>query len=862
MASGKPVRKRRTTKKPAAKSVAAKRGAHVEILAIILLGFSLLCFFGIFFTDLLGGFGEALRNLVFMFFGKAMGMIFPFACLAYSIALLLKSSRVPVFRKTPYIIIFMMILSAFFATYDYNLKHGLAFSEVLKAFIDALSSEKGGGLFGNLIAWPLIALMNKAGTFVVLSVAGLIDFIVWTGLSFKQFFIGVGRLIAWFGRSVYLFFSGVKKDVDSFEEEKNTSTRANNEKENIQPQVKKNKKTGYLLDDPKLPEDEGVEPPAFMQGKHDIRRVKPSDFEQKDFRKDFVIDGASEVRHNTASPFEEPIELRDDPAQYVQPTLDDVAIKEEHKNLDEDLCKDVVHTGNSKYELPSADLLKTPDKKVTNASKNKQILMKEAEKLENTLKSFNVDAKVVNVTKGPAVTRYEVQPSLGVKVSRIVGLADDIALNLASHGIRIEAPIPGKAAVGIEVPNKDGDAVYLKELIDTDEFRNFSSLIPFAVGKGISGNTVVYDLAKMPHVLIAGATGSGKSVCINSILMSILYKASSDEVKLVLIDPKVVELGIYNGIPHLSIPVVTNPHGAAGALKIEVGEMEKRYRAFADKGVRDMKGYNDLAERTGEFDKLPQRVIIIDELADLMMVAAKDVEESICRLAQMARAAGMHLVLATQRPSVDVITGIIKANIPSRIAFAVSSQVDSRTILDGGGAEKLLGKGDMLFYPTGESKPIRIKGCFVSDSEVEKVVAHVKQQGTPEYNKEAQDAVKRAADAAKDKMNPDKDTGAEDSVKEDPMFNKAADIVLTAGQASVSMLQRRLGVGYARAGKLVDMLEEKGIIGRHEGSKPRQLLISKGEWYEKQMRDEVMSEAGAALNDMQGEESENKEEGI
>ena len=447
----------------------------------------------------------------------------------------------------------------------------------------------------------------------------------------------------------------------------------------------------------------------------------------------------------------------------------------------------------------------------------------QANKLIETLKSFGVEAKVLEVSKGPSVTRFEIQPSAGVKVSKIVNLADDIALNLAAMGVRIEAPIPGKAAVGIEIPNKNTSMVRLRDVIDTDEFRNYKSKTAFAMGKNIEGVPVVSDISKMPHMLIAGATGSGKSVCINSLITSILYKADPNQVKLILIDPKVVELGVYNGIPHLLIPVVTDPRRAAGALNWAVQEMVKRYRMFADTNVRDIKGYNEYAAINGERE-MEQIIIIIDELADLMMVSPRDVEDSICRLAQMARAAGMHLVIATQRPSVDVITGLIKANVPSRIAFSVSSQIDSRTILDMGGAEKLLGKGDMLFLPMGASKPTRIQGAFVSDKEVENIVNFVKTDFSAKYDEDVIEHIENGVD--------DNSEAEDKSSDWDELLPQAIEIVVEIGQASASLLQRKLKVGYSRAGRLVDQLEERGIIGPHEGSKPRRVLMTKTELME------------------------------
>ena len=436
---------------------------------------------------------------------------------------------------------------------------------------------------------------------------------------------------------------------------------------------------------------------------------------------------------------------------------------------------------------------------------------KNGRKLEMTLKSFGVEARVINVSAGPTVTRYEVSPSQGVKVSKIVNLADDIALNLAASGIRIEAPIPGKAAVGIEVPNKETKSVYLRTVLESDAFRKHPSKLAFALGEDITGNPIVTDIAKMPHLLIAGATGSGKSVCINTLITSILYKADPKEVKLLLVDPKVVELSVYNGIPHLLIPVVTDPKKASAALNWAVREMLERYNDFAACGVRDIKGFNAMKEEKGEPEaKMPQIVIIIDELADLMMAAPGEVEDSICRLAQMARAAGMHLIIATQRPSVDVITGVIKANIPSRLAFAVSSGIDSRTILDMVGAEKLLGKGDMLFYPSGQAKPSRIQGAFVTDKEVEQIVDFLRKSSRPGYTQEMVDQITAVAKTA---SGPSEET--------DEFFEQAVDLILEKEKASVSMLQRQFRIGYNRAARLMDELERRGLVatGRRQQTK-------------------------------------------
>ena len=470
------------------------------------------------------------------------------------------------------------------------------------------------------------------------------------------------------------------------------------------------------------------------------------------------------------------------------------------------------------YVYPPIDILSKMEK--ASLKGGTKSLTDTAARLQKTLYSFGVSAKVENVTVGPAITRYELKPAEGVRVSKIANLADDIALNLAAETIRIEAPIPGKQAVGIEVPNKQKEMVGLREVIESEAFKNNDSKLSVALGKDVAGSSVIANIAKMPHVLIAGSTGSGKSVCINTIITSIIYNSKPSEVKLVMVDPKVVELSVYNGIPHLLIPVVTDPKKAAGALAWAVQEMDNRYNLFAEKGVRDLVGYNKAAEHE-ETGKLPQIVIIIDELADLMMVAAKEVEESICRLAQKARAAGMHLVIATQRPSVDVITGLIKANVPSRIAFAVSSQVDSRTILDQVGAEKLLGKGDMLYFPSGASKPTRVQGAFVSDEEVEQIVNFVKSNGTAVYSEDILDTIENGEKDEQIK-NLAADQAAEDDT--DPFLQDAIDTVVETGQASTSFIQRKFKVGYARAGRIIDQMEERGVISGYQGSKPREVL--------------------------------------
>lgn len=520
--------------------------------------------------------------------------------------------------------------------------------------------------------------------------------------------------------------------------------------------------------------------------------------------------------------------------QSIQPDVIENNLFRQEEEKKEDKTKEVLQLEHAmvvedeNYEYPPIELLSKPDKKKLKGGA--KALTDTATKLQKTLYSFGVSAKVENVSVGPAITRYELKPAEGVRVSKIANLADDIALNLAAETIRIEAPIPGKQAVGIEVPNKEKEAVHLREVLESEEFQNNKSKLTVALGKDVAGNIQLADIAKMPHVLIAGSTGSGKSVCINTIISSIIYNAKPSEVKMVMVDPKVVELSVYNGIPHLLIPVVTDPKKAAGALAWAVQEMDNRYNLFAAKGVRDIKGYNKSIEKEEGQGTLPQIVIIVDELADLMMVAAKDVEEAICRLAQKARAAGMHLVIATQRPSVDVITGLIKANVPSRIAFAVSSQVDSRTILDSVGAEKLLGKGDMLFFPTGFPKPVRVQGAFVSDEEVEKIVGFVKKNGTANYSEDILETIENSNKTEKELAQEQ----AEDD-ETDPFLMDAIEAVIEQGTASTSFIQRRFKVGYARAGRIIDQMEERGIISGYQGSKPREVLMTKERWEELKM---------------------------
>ena len=680
--------------------------------------------------------------------------------------------------------------------------NGLAFDTFWKHLADTYSlGIKGGGLMGALVGTPIYIAFGKGGAAVTVILLILVFLMLITGTSLISVFKGVGNSVQKVSERAEMAYVKRAEEEAAEEEEK----------------AKEKKEKGRLIDIPV--DDIPVE----------RERVKP---DMNDMQKRVVA-----TYHD--------VETAEVPAEETPKKM----TKAEKKEAVEEFAKEVTAENEKEdntlknssgisitddgYRFPPLSLLKEPSYEDARAASAD--LDSTATHLVETLRSFGVETRIVDISRGPAVTRYELQPCAGVKISKITNLADDIALNLATAGVRIEAPIPNKAAVGIEVPNKNTCSVCVREIIESPAFANSKSKLTAALGRDIAGNVVVADIAKMPHGLIAGATGSGKSVCINSIIISLLYKSSPDEVKLLLIDPKVVELGIYNGIPHLLVPVVTDPRKASGALGWAVSEMEKRYKLFAENNVRDLAGYNKLADNDETITKMPHIVIIIDELADLMMTAPNEVEESICRIAQKARAAGMHLIIATQRPSVDVVTGLIKANVPSRIAFMVSSQVDSRTILDVGGAEKLLGRGDMLFSPVGATKANRVQGCFVSDEEVEAVVEYVKSDHQTEYDEEVINEIERQAAIEKKQK-----TGLpEDGPSDDPMLQNAIAVVVEAGQASTSLLQRKLKLGYGRAARIIDEMEQRGVIGPYEGSKPRQVLISKAQLQEQQaMSDE------------------------
>ncbi len=743
------------------------------------------------------------------FFGGMFGIIkyvLPIGSFAVAIKMACKnddgyiSSRI--FQYSLLLIFIAVILSVYqICNGQINIEQNI--SDIVKDAYALGANNIGGGALGTIAAVPLFKLLGKVGTIILSIGLALIMFSITFGID-------ISKIISnWIEAGVEKSKEKRESRIVTREEldDKEELTRAEIRKEGKRAKtIKENRKAYLEVEDDKnnevVPEQikinlngRTIEEDASgrKKFKHAKNGIVPLEIENKQKMEPDYIEG---------NLFKKEEEKKEEKVKEVLQLEHAVAVEDEH------------------YEYPPVELLSKGTKKAIKGGA--KALTDVATRLQKTLYSFGVQAKVENVSVGPAITRYELKPAEGVRVSKIANLADDIALNLAAETIRIEAPIPGKQAVGIEVPNTEKETVHFRDVVESDAFQDSKSKLSVALGKDVAGNMEIADIAKMPHALIAGATGSGKSVCINTIITSIIYKAKPSEVKFVMVDPKVVELSVYNGIPHLLIPVVTDPKKAAGALAWAVQEMDNRYNVFAQKGVRDLKGYNALAEKEEGTGTLPQIVIIIDELADLMMVAAKEVEDSICRLAQKARAAGMHLIIATQRPSVDVITGIIKANIPSRIAFAVSSQVDSRTILDQVGAEKLLGKGDMLFYPSGAPKPVRVQGAFVSDEEVEKIVSFVKSNGVATYNEDILDSIENSNKT--DKELADEAAAGEDDT--DPLLRDAIDVVVETGQASTSFIQRRFKVGYARAGRIIDQMEERGIISGYQGSKPRQVLMT------------------------------------
>ena len=690
------------------------------------------------------------------------------------------------------------------ATFIHVVKNstGDAFKETIINSYKSASFEFNGGFIGAVLGWLLLTL-GKAPAIIISVVLFIVDLLLMTGLTIFQFVAGAAKP----AKVTY------EKVAPAIEEriERRRMNKENidvpldtqpPEEEDKKPKSRKKKAASSNEEMTKVPKEIIDEINRENSNIEMLKNATGRKEEKKPKSIDEIVKDASEDKSNE---------------------------KKADKSKDFTVSKEAMESGINDYKLPSVELLSLPNKKSTADISGE--LKENAQRLIETLRSFNVNATITDISRGPTVTRYELKPAAGVRISKITNLADDIALNLAATHVRIEAPIPGKAAVGIEVPNTVKNTVSMRELIDTPEFYEQRSILSAGIGKDIAGNCVYCDIAKMPHLLVAGTTGSGKSVCMNSIITSILYRAKPDEVKFLMIDPKQVEFSKYANIPHLLVPVVTDPRKAAGALGWAVSEMLQRYQKLSQVGVRDIEGYNKYVQKHEDMESIPKICIFIDEFADLMMAAPKEVEDSVCRLAQMARAVGMHLVIATQRPSVDVITGLIKANISSRIALTVSSQIDSRTILDAAGAEKLLGHGDMLYNPIGASKPLRVQGCFISDEEVEALCDFVKNQGESQYDEEIAKEIEAKAVQDK-KSSPFEDDG--DAEQLDVLFDKAVDIVLETGTASTSFLQRKLSVGYARGAKIIDQLEEKGIIGPANGSKGREILINRQQWLEMQ----------------------------
>ena len=792
--------KRRTKRKNNKK--AKKRASNIDLAIVALIILSILLCVLIYGKS--GIVGIKLNEIL----GGMMGIIkyiLPIGTFAVGIKMALDDDEYLTSKLTQYAVLLISI-AILMSAWEINSGEMTVLDKNMNTIVkDAYSlgmQDKGGGALGAILAVPLAKLLSPIGA-IILCVGVVVMLAVFT------FGINISEIINNFVEKTEEEREERLERKQQIKEEKQ-KTRQESRQEMLEnkrkaKELQKEQARREALDEEDVGEQIKINFGGRILDEEDKKGRKKYDHKNDDLT---------------------PLTKETKKAQTTQPDVIENNLFRQEEEKKEDKTKEVLQLEHAmvvedeNYEYPPIELLSKPDKKKLKGGA--KALTDTATKLQKTLYSFGVSAKVENVSVGPAITRYELKPAEGVRVSKIANLADDIALNLAAETIRIEAPIPGKQAVGIEVPNKEKEAVHLREVLESEEFQNNKSKLTVALGKDVAGNIQLADIAKMPHVLIAGSTGSGKSVCINTIISSIIYNAKPSEVKMVMVDPKVVELSVYNGIPHLLIPVVTDPKKAAGALAWAVQEMDNRYNLFAAKGVRDIKGYNKAIEKEEGQGTLPQIVIIVDELADLMMVAAKDVEEAICRLAQKARAAGMHLVIATQRPSVDVITGLIKANVPSRIAFAVSSQVDSRTILDSVGAEKLLGKGDMLFFPTGFPKPVRVQGAFVSDEEVEKIVGFVKQNGTANYSEDILETIENNNKTEKELMQEQ----AEDD-ETDPFLMDAIDAVVEQGTASTSFIQRRFKVGYARAGRIIDQMEERGIISGYQGSKPREVLMSK-----------------------------------
>lgn len=783
-----------------------------RIAGVVLFALSVLFFF----ISVIKGQGAwlFLHNLYVGAFGMFASWVFPILTIVITVLYSIKDHEPKLLLvKSAESVAMILFISAFI--HICRNQPGDVFKEAVVNSYNSAPEIFNGGFFGAVLGW-LMLTFGKAPAVIVDLILIFVVFMFLSGITIIQFLKGAAK-------PATATYDKVKPAIDEKIEQRKRAKAAidvpldpvapseENEQESDKSKKKKKKK-----DESEAPQSEEMR--VSQQIIDDINAA----IEKK----------KAEKVHNNSQIVQEPKSID----EIVENATDSNAKKASSDNDKAsekfEVTGEQMNSTVEDYVIPPVSLLKAAkhakEKDISNELKNS------AEKLVETLHSFNVDATITDISRGPSVTRYELKPATGIRISKITTLTDDIALNLAATSIRIEAPIPGKSAVGIEVPNSIRNSVSMREIVDSPEFSRQKSKLSAGLGKDISGNCVFCDVAKMPHLLIAGTTGSGKSVCMNSIIVSILYRAKPDEVKFLMIDPKQVEFSKYAGIPHLLVPVVTDARKASGALGWAVSEMLQRYAKFSETGVRDIEGYNKYVQKHDDMEPMPKICIFIDELADLMMAAPKEVEDSICRLAQMARAAGMHLVIATQRPSVDVITGLIKSNISSRIALTVSSQIDSRTILDSGGAEKLLGKGDMLYSPIGANKPTRVQGCFISDEEIEELCDFIKNQGESEYDENIQKEIE--AKAVQEKKSPFE--GDDEDSNYDPLFEKAAEIVMETGTASTSFLQRKLSVGYARGAKIIDQLQEYGVIGPPEGSKPRQVLMNKQMWLEKRAYDE------------------------
>ena len=766
-----------------------------RIVSIIIFAFSVLFFF----VAVIPGenFWNDVHNVYIGLFGWMASVVFPLLSLVYSFLVQKTKSSKKMIAEPICIVLIVLFISAFI--YIVRAKSGVPFLDTCKSEFADAPYVFNGGFFGALLGW-LFMTLGKAPAVVVDLLLIIVVIMLLSKVTVNQFFKNTTKPVR-----------AVVEKATPYIEERREKRRMNNIDIPLddEPPVQDEKPKKKAKTKPEKAQDvEETEEPVDDYSKliAEINETTSKNKQNRETPKKKSIDDI--VKTASEEKTEKPVEEKSEPVPEFVVTK-------------EDMQKEV-----KEYKLPSVDILKTVKHK--SAKDVSAELKNNAELLVETLASFGVQAEITDISRGPTVTRYELKPASGVRISKITNLSDDIALNLAAVNVRIEAPIPGKAAVGIEIPNTVKNSVSMREVIDSADFNAQKSLLSAGLGKDIAGKTVFCDIAKMPHLLIAGTTGSGKSVCMNSIIVSILYRANPEEVKFLMIDPKKVEFSKYENIPHLLVPVVTDPRKASGALGWAVSEMLERYQKFSETGVRDIEGYNRYVEKHEDMKPMPKIVICIDELADLMMAAPKEVEDSICRLAQMARAAGMHLVIATQRPSVDVITGLIKANISSRIALTVSSAIDSRTILDSSGAEKLLGMGDMLYSPIGSNKPLRVQGCYISDEEVEELCEFIKNQGESEYSEKIQKEIE--SKAAQDKTSTKFTDGGESGENLDPLFDEAVDVVLENGKASTSFLQRKLGVGYSRGSKIMDQMEDKHIIGPAEGAKPRKILINKQQW--------------------------------